>query len=108
MFGAKLKETGATKAEPEVRNLSPTRKDVRKMDYLVKSMKQLNLTSQDIEKSLPCSIGLLTSRNPLYLEGTSVFNSEIEHARRIPQNKRRLLLIQNGLREDEESRNDNN
>ena len=78
------------------------------MDYLVKSMKQLNLTSQDIEKSLPFSIGLLTSRTPLYLEGTSVFNSEIEHARKIPQNKRRLLLLRNGIKENEDSRNGDN
>ena len=54
------------------------------MDYLVKSMKSLNLTTKDIEKTLPCSIGLLTSRNPMIIEGTSVFESEIEHARKIP------------------------
>lgn len=56
-------------------------------------MKSLNLTAKDLEKSLPCSIGLLTSRNPIFIEGTSVFESEIEHARTIPTNKRRLLSI---------------
>lgn len=84
VFGGRLVDATPEKPEPEIPTMSPTRKDYRKMDYLVKSMKSLNFTTRDIEKSLPCSIGLLTSRNPMVIEGTSVFESEIEHARKIP------------------------
>ena len=83
VFGGRLNDAPG-RPEPEIPPILSTRKDIKKMDYLVKSMKSLNLTTKDIEKTLPCSIGLLTSRNPMVIEGTSVFESEIEHARKIP------------------------
>ena len=54
------------------------------MNYLVKSMKNLNLKAKDIEESLPCSLDLLTSENPFYIEGTSILDSEVNCARKIP------------------------
>ena len=56
---------------------------------LAERMKKANITQNEIQKVLPCDVGILDQ--DIMVQGQSKLQSEVDHARTIHENDRRII-----------------
>ena len=60
-------------------------------NYVANRLKARNMSVNDLQARLPCSINMLQSKEPFLIQGEKVLDLEVNSARKIPEGSRRII-----------------